>query len=103
MDKIDELKEILEVEPHNSLARYGLAMELSARGETDAALAEFDTLLAREPDYTAGYFMSARTLAAAGRAKESIARLKAGIDCATRCGNHHAASKMQEMLDELGH
>ena len=67
MDKIAGLKEILALDPKNSFARYGIAMELAGRGETDAALAEFDTLLANDPDYTAGYFMSAQTLANAGR------------------------------------
>ena len=101
MDKIAGLKEILELDPKNSFARYGLAMELAGRGETAAALAEFDTLLANDPGYTAGYFMAAQTLSAAGRTKEAIARLKAGIECAERSGNHHAVSEMQAMLDDL--
>jgi predicted Zn-dependent protease len=101
MDKIAGLKEILELDPKNSFARYGLAMELAGRGETAAALAEFDTLLASDPGYTAGYFMAAQTLSATGRTKEAIARLKAGIESAVRCGNHHAVSEMQTMLDDL--
>jgi predicted Zn-dependent protease len=101
MDKIAGLKEILELDPKNSFARYGLAMELAGRGQTDAALSEFDTLLANDPGYTAGYFMAAQTLAAAGRAPEAITRLKTGIESAERSGNSHAASEMQAMLDEL--
>jgi predicted Zn-dependent protease len=93
MDKIAGLKEILELDPKNSFARYGLAMELAGRGETAAALAEFDTLLANDPGYTAGYFMAAQTLSAAGRAQEAIARLKAGIDCASRA----AATSMRSV------
>ena len=80
MDKIAGLKEILALDPKNSFARYGMAMELASRGETDAALEEFDTLLANDPDYTAGYFMAAQTLATAGRTPEAIERLKAGIE-----------------------
>jgi predicted Zn-dependent protease len=101
MDKIAGLKEILAMEPGNSFARYGLAVELASHGETAEALAEFDALLAGDPGYTAGYFMSAQTLAAAGRTPEAIARLKAGIQCAAGSGNNHAASQMQAMLDEL--
>jgi predicted Zn-dependent protease len=101
MDKIAGLKEILALEPGNSLARYGLAMELAGQGETDAALAEFDTLLAGDAGYTAGYQMSAQMLADAGRQPDAIVRLKTGIECATRRGNRHAASQMQVMLDEL--
>jgi len=101
MDKIEGLKEILALDPKNSFARYGMAMELAGRGDTVAALAEFDTLLANDPDYTAGFFMSAQTLATAGRTVEAIARLKAGIASAERSDNRHALSEMQSMLDEL--
>lgn len=96
------LKEILTMDPKNSFARYGLAMELAGRGEIEAALSEFATLLEQNPDYTAGYFMSAQTLSGAGRNAEAIERLKAGIACAARTGNTHAKSEMQGMLDELG-
>ena len=101
MDKIAGLKEILALDPKNSFARYGVAMELAGRGETAGALAEFDTLLAHDPDYTAGYFMAAQTLATAGRTAEAGERLKAGIGSAARSGNRHALSEMQAMLDEL--
>jgi predicted Zn-dependent protease len=100
-DKIAGLKEILALDPRNSFARYGIAMELVNRGETAAALAEFDVLLHNDPDYTAGYFMAAQTLSAAGKTAEAIERLKSGIGCAARSGNSHALSEMQAMLDEL--
>jgi predicted Zn-dependent protease len=101
MEKIAGLKEILALDAKNSFARYGIAMELVAQGQIAEALAEFDTLLAFDSDYTAAYFMSAQTLAAAGRTPEAIERLKAGINCAARTGNKHALSEMQATLDEL--
>jgi predicted Zn-dependent protease len=102
MDKISRLKEILALDPRNSFARYGIAMELVSQGDTVAALAEFDILLENDPDYTPGYFMAAQTLAGAGKKPEAIERLKAGISCAARAGNSHALSEMQTMLDALG-
>jgi predicted Zn-dependent protease len=101
MDKIAGLKEILELDPGNSFAQYGLAMEHVNRGEIETGLAEFDTLLKANPDYTAGYFMAAQTLAKAERIPEAITRLQAGIASARRTGNNHALSEMQGMLDEL--
>ena len=101
MDKLAGLREILALDPKNSFARYGIAMELANQGETSAAISEFDTLLASDPDYTAGYFMSAQTLAGAGRKPEAIERLKAGIACAARSGNSHALNEMQTMLGEI--
>jgi predicted Zn-dependent protease len=101
MDKITRLKEILALDPKNSFARYGIAMELVGQGDTGAALAEFDILLKNDPDYTPGYFMAAQTLAGVGKKPEAIERLKAGISCAARAGNSHALNEMQTMLDAL--
>src|ERR1035441_9037380 len=101
MDKIAGLKEILALDPKNSFARYGMAIELASRGETAAALGEFDTLLANDAGYTAGYFMAAQTLAKAGQTAQAIERLKTGILSAARSGNSHALSEMQAMLDEV--
>ena len=101
MDKLAGLREILEMDPRNSFARYGVAMELAGRGDVVASLEEFDTLLELDPDYTAGYFMAAQTLATAGRNTEAIERLNSGIASAQRTGNRHAMSEMQAMLDEL--
>jgi cytochrome c-type biogenesis protein CcmH/NrfG len=101
MDKTASLREILEQDPKNAFARYGLAMEYAGQGETEAALAEFDRLLADHPAYTAGYFMAAQALAKARRVAEAKQRLTEGIASARRAGNQHAAREMQAMLDEL--
>ena len=101
MDKIAGLKEILNMDPKNTFARYGLAIEYVNRGEIETGLAEFETLLSANPDYTAGYFMAAQTLAKEERVPEAILRLKEGIASARRTGNDHALSEMQGMLDEL--
>ncbi|HLH09465.1 MAG TPA: tetratricopeptide repeat protein [Terriglobales bacterium] len=102
MDRLQALKDILAQDPNNAFARYGLAMELSHRGETDNALAEFHTLIKSNPDYTPGYFMAAQTLSRAGRNEEAKQLLRDGIASAQRTGNGHAESEMQGMLDELG-
>lgn len=99
--KIETLKQILEQDPQNAFARYGLAMEHAGQGETAAALAEFDRLLADHPGYTAGYFMAAQTLAKAGRDAEAKQRLVDGMASARKTGNQHALREMQAMLEEM--
>ena len=101
MDKIAALTEILTQDPTNAFARYGLAMEHATQGDVDVSLQEFQRLLTDHPDYTAGYFMAAQTLAKVGRTDEAKSQLNDGIASARRTGNQHALSEMQAMLDEL--
>ncbi|MGA9355599.1 MAG: tetratricopeptide repeat protein [Terriglobales bacterium] len=101
MDRIAALSEILTANPEDSFARYGLAMEYSNSGDVERALTEFKTLIEKNPDYTAGYFMAAQTLAKAERADEAKRMLVDGISSARRTGNQHAQSEMTAMLDEL--
>lgn len=99
--RVAALKEILSANPDDAFARYALGLEYSGSGETEAALAEFQRLLASHPDYTNGYFMAAQALMRADRSHEARAMLQQGIECARRTGNQHALSEMEGMLDEL--
>src|SRR5216684_5494433 len=101
MDRIAALTEVLRQDPNDAFARYGLAMEHSNRGDFEHALAEFSTLLKTHPDYTAGYFMAAQTLAKADRQEDAKKMLTDGIASARRNGNLHAQSEMEAMLAEL--
>lgn len=102
MDRVAMLNEILTQNPNDAFARYGLALEYSNQGNTETALAEFKKLLSAHPDYTAGYFMAAQTLAKADRNDEARNMLADGIASAKRTGNPHAQSEMEGMLAELG-
>jgi predicted Zn-dependent protease len=101
MDRIAMLTEILSQNPADAFARYGLAMEYSNSGEIERALEEFAKLLAAHPDYTAGYFMAAQTLAKAERTGEAKKMLVEGIASASKTGNTHAQSEMTALLTEL--
>ncbi len=101
MDKIAALNEILQLDPANAFARYGLAMEHLSQGNSDAALTEFATCIANNPDYVPAYQMSAQTLVKQGRNEEALARLHGGIAAANRTGNQHALAEMDAMREEL--
>lgn len=101
MDRVALLTEVLTANPADSFARYGLAMEYSKSGQTEQALAEFKTLIEKNPDYTPAYFMAAQTLATASRIDEAKRWLVDGISSAVRTGNKHAQSEMTAMLEEL--
>jgi cytochrome c-type biogenesis protein CcmH/NrfG len=67
MDKLAALRTMLEQDPRNGFARYGLAMEHVNRGDYDQAMQEFEMLLTNDPDYVPAYYH-------AGRALEKLAR-----------------------------
>lgn len=102
MDKIAALSQILEHNPTDSFARYGLAMAFAAEGRLDEALREFGTTLSQNPDYVPAYQMAAQTLLKRGETEAAQTRLNQGIAAAGRTGNSHAAGEMQAMLDDLG-
>lgn len=93
------LKQMLEVDPSNSFARYGLAMEHVKAGEMDAAVAEFEALLKADPDYSAGYFHGGQTLEKLGRLDEARDYYRRGIAITK---DAHARGELQAALDILG-
>ncbi len=99
--QIATLTQILEQNPTDAFARYGLAMAHTSAGNPDQALAEFTTVLTQTPDYVPAYQMSAQTLLKLQRTSEARDRLTSGLAAAHRTGNTHAASEMQGMLDDL--
>lgn len=102
MDRIAMLKQFLAENPADSFARYGLALEYSKSGDTEAALAEFKNIVAQNPEYVPAYQMAAQTLNDAGRNDEAKKWATDGIAVARRTGNQHAASEMQGLLDLIG-
>jgi len=101
INRLQMLSEFLQQNPDDAFARYGLAMEYSKAGQTAQALAEFNKLLERHPDYSNGYFMAAQLLERSGRTPEARQMLEKGVEAARRTGNKHALSEMAGMLDEL--
>jgi predicted Zn-dependent protease len=101
MDKIALFTQILEQNPTDAFTRYGLAMAYATDGNIDAALAEFNTLIAHNPDYVPAYQMSAQTLIKLGRTGEAATRLHEGIAAANRTGNQHALAEMEALRDEI--
>ena len=101
MDKIAALTEILSQNPNEAFARYGLALAYASEGRQTEALAEFDQIIQRTPDYVPAYQMSAQTLARLGRTDEALDRLHNGIATANRTGNQHAVAEMEALRNDL--
>jgi tetratricopeptide (TPR) repeat protein len=100
-ERINLLTQILEQNPSDAFARYGLAMTHLSQSNTETALAEFSKLIQFNPDYVPAYQMSAQTLAKLGRPEEALDRLDNGIAAANRTNNQHALAEMEALREDL--
>ena len=98
--RLQKLDALLADDPGDSFLRYSRAMEL-AKTDPAAAVAEFDRVLAADPDYVPAYFMKGQTLARGDRTAEARETLLAGVEVATRTGDSHAAGEMSGFLESL--
>ena len=89
---------MLETDPDNHFARYGLAHEFVKRGEDRKALAEFGRILEGDPDYQAAYYHAGKVLERLDLAEKARAIYQEGIAASHRTGDVHARSELEEAL-----
>lgn len=82
-------------------AWYGLAMEYGNLGRLDESLKTFEALRELDPGYVAMYLMCGNFLLKGGRPAEGRAWLEAGVAAATKKGDTHALSELQDALVAL--
>ena len=95
------LEEAVRQDPHNTFARYGLALEL-ANTEPDAAWTHFEYLLLNHPEYSATYAQAGAFLTKQGRIDEARRILATGVEVTGRQRKRHAQTELQAALDDLG-
>ncbi|HEY6905520.1 MAG TPA: tetratricopeptide repeat protein [Candidatus Acidoferrales bacterium] len=95
------LEDFVAQKPTDAFARYGLALECVQLGDSSAAAAHFDKLLATNPDYIAGYYQFGQLLGRLGRLDEARKLLSDGIVVAQKAGDVHARDEMQAALTLL--
>jgi tetratricopeptide (TPR) repeat protein len=100
-NRLDILKQMLEQDPANTFARYGLAMECAKTGQLEQAVTEFRTLVANDPNYCAAYYHGAQTLEKLGRLEEARQFYKDGIAATLRKGDAHTRAEIEAALDLL--
>lgn len=99
----EKLQEFVASHPADAFARYGLALECAREGDNDAAISNFNELLAAHADYVTGYFQLGQLLARIGRNEEARKIFESGIAAAGRTGDSHAASEILVALADLPH
>jgi Tfp pilus assembly protein PilF len=100
-NRLDILKQMLEQDPGNTFARYGLAMEYAKSQDFAAAVAEFRGLLAQDESYAAAYYHGGQALEKLGEVEQARDLYKKGIEVTTRKGDAHTGAELQAALDSL--
>ncbi len=100
-NRIEILKSMVEQDPNNSFARYGLGMEYVNAGQFANAIAHFRALIAANADYAAAYYHGGQALEKLGNIEEARELYEKGIEATARTGDGHTRSELQGALDLL--
>lgn len=100
-NRLETLKTMLEQDPHNAFARYGLAIEYANGGEYEQAVKEFRKVLDDNPNYAAAYYHGGRALESLGKLDDAKKMYNKGIEVTTQTGDNHTRSELQAALDML--
>jgi Tfp pilus assembly protein PilF len=100
--RLEILKNMVGQNPSDSFARYGLAMEYRNTGDLAAAVSEFRSLIAAQPDYSAAYYHGGQTLERLGLTAEARELYRQGLEATTRKGDFHTRDEIQAALDLMG-
>ncbi|MSO23351.1 MAG: hypothetical protein EXQ58_08890 [Acidobacteria bacterium] len=101
MDRLERLKLLVEENPQDRFARYGLAMELANQGHLEEAVVVFQALVSFDPDYVASYFQAGQTLEKLNRVEEARALYRKGMEVATRRSDMRTRSELESALNLL--
>ena len=75
---VGSFEKLVEENPQDRFARYGLAMELASQGRLEESLGEFRALISLDPDYVASYLQAGQTMEKLNRVGGSAGGLSKG-------------------------
>ncbi len=100
-NRLETLKTLVEQNPQDTFARYGLAMEYAKAGNFELAVAEYRALLQFNPDYSYAYYHGGQALEKLGRMEDARAMYQRGIEATNRTGDAHARGELESALEGI--
>jgi tetratricopeptide (TPR) repeat protein len=100
-DRIAILQTMVDQNPNEPFARYGLAMEYSKSGNLEEAVREYRALLEHNEGYAAAYYHGGQALEKLGRVEEARDLYEKGIEVTTRSGDMKTRNELQAAIDIL--
>lgn len=102
-DRIAALQRMLERNPDDVRARFGLAAEYERLGEWAAVVEQLNAYLAAAQDEGNAYGRLARAYLELGRTEDARVAYQAGIAAAANHGHPTMAGEFEDALQELDH
>lgn len=100
-ERMEMFRQVLEIDPDDLLANYGMGSCLIALDECEKAVEYLNKAIEVKPMHTVAYVDLARAFDALGRNKEAKEALNRGIDVASRRGDMMPLKTMQQHLSEI--
>lgn len=100
-DRIEALRRMLEKNPHDARARFGLAAEYEKAGRWHDVVDQLKAYLTHAEDEGNAWGRLGRALREIGHDDEARDAYRKGIDAASRHGHPSMAADFQDAIDEL--
>ena len=100
-NRLDILKQMVEQDPKNTFARYGLAMEFANSGNPQQAVEEYRAVLQMDENYAAAYYHGGQALEKLGDIESARALYEKGIEVTSRKGDGHTRAEIEAALSLL--
>jgi len=101
MERIQKLKEFLQVNPDDSFVQHALALEYVKMGDDKEARKFFENILTRDPDYIGSYYHLAQLLQRTNEREEAIRWYEQGMLRAKNAGDNHAYNELMAAYEDL--
>ncbi len=99
--RLAAFRSLVAQRPDDPFARSSVAMALRSAGSGPEAVAEFQELARRFPDYVPTYLMLGQLLQELGRDEDALGAVGRGVEAARRTGDAHAERELTGAADAV--
>lgn len=99
--RIENLKQMLAVDPQDTFARYALGLEYMGMQEYEIAREMFGEIIVLDPNYQAVYYQLGKVYEQLGEETEARKVYEKGIYVAASKGDMHTKSELEQALNDL--
>jgi Tfp pilus assembly protein PilF len=101
MERIQKLRQLLEVSPDDPFLQHALGLEYVKQGDDAQAETVFKQLLAKDGSYIGSYYHLAKVEERLGKKEEARRWYEQGMRIAKEANDQHAFNELQAACEDL--